>query len=157
MRTVRDGDGNHYLLIKQSGESSLVREPDSGTEQYLPSNELEACEEESPLRTAAAGIDPAVRRLLTTTYDDQSLGLIIEIVDRGPVTPVELLETYELCESDLHGLLGEFRAAGLIEEADANGKRGYRPTTLATTAVRKLRETDSADRSPSANSSEPTE
>lgn len=147
MRTVRDGDGNQYLLLKQSGDQTLVREPASGTEQYLPTSELETCEKQSPLATAAGGIDPAVRNLLTTAYDDQSLGLVIEIVDRGPISPITLLEQYELCESDLHGLLGEFRAAGLVEET-TDRQRQYRPTAAATRAVTQLRE-----RSPAGNES----
>jgi len=139
MRTVRDNDGDRYLLVKQSGDSSLVRDPDSGAERYIANDDLEVVTDESPLSTAAAGIDPAVRRLLTATYDDQSLGLLIELVDRGPLATVALLDSYDLCESDLHGLLAEFRAAGLVSEADSNGQRGYDATALADGAVDKLR------------------
>jgi len=139
MRTVRDDDGDRYLLVKQSGDSSLVRDPDSGAERYIANDDLEVVADESPLTTAAAGIDPAVRRLLTATYDDQSLGLLIELVDRGPLATVALLDSYDLCESDLHGLLAEFRAAGLVAEAKQAGQRGYDATDLADDAVTKLR------------------
>ena len=139
MRTVRDDDGDRYLLVKQSGDSSLVRDPDSGAERYIANDDLEVVADESPLSTAAAGVDPAVRRLLTATYDDQSLGLLIELVDRGPLATVALLDSYDLCESDLHGLLAEFRAAGLVAEAKQAGQRGYDATELADDAVTKLR------------------
>ena len=145
MRTVRDADGGHYLLVKQSGGSSLVRDPETGGERYVANGELTVVDDESPLSTAAAGIDAGVRRLLTATYDDQSLGLVIELVDRGPLSTVALLDSYDLCESDLHGLLAEFRAAGLVEEADSDGRRGYAATTLATQAVEKLRGDDAVN------------
>ena len=147
MRTVQDDDGNHYLVVKQSGDSTLIRDPETGVEQYVANSELAVVDDESPLSTAAAGIDPAVRRLVTATYDDQSLGLVIELVDREAIATVELLESYDLCESDLHGLLAEFRAAGLVEEADSNGRRGYAATELAVQAVKTLREGDAADTS----------
>jgi len=145
MRTVRDADGTHYLLLKQSGDTSLVRDPDSGAERYIENSRLEAVEGESPLVTAASGIDPAVRRLLTATYDDRSLGLLVELADRGPLSAIQLLDSYDLCESDLHGLLGEFRAAGLVTEADAGGRRGYNATELATTAIEHLRSDPNTD------------
>jgi len=145
MRTVQDDDGNHYFEVKQSGDSSLVRDPETGAEHYVANSELAVVDDDSPLSTAAAGIDPAIRRLLTATYDDQSLGLIVELVDRGAISTVELLESYDLCESDLHGLLAEFRAAGLVKEADSNGRRGYAATARATQAVNTLRGSDAAE------------
>jgi len=145
MRTVQDDDGDHYLVVKQSGDSSLVRDPETGAEHYVANSDLTVVDDESPLSTAAGGIDPAIRRLVTATYDDQSLGLVIELVDRESISTVELLESYDLCESDLHGLLAEFRAAGLVKEADSNGRRGYAATELATQAVNKLREGDATE------------
>jgi hypothetical protein len=144
MRTVRDDDGDRYLLLKESDESSLVRDPESGAERYVANDDLDFLDE-SPLSTAAAGIDPAVRKLLTATYDDQSLGLLVELVDRGPLSTVALLDSYDLCESDLHGLLGEFRAAGLVKEAESAGQRGYDATDLAERAVGKLRDGETSE------------
>lgn len=139
MRTVRDSNDDRYLLVKQSGDSSLLRDPETGEERYVANDDLAVVDDESPLSTAAAGVDPAVRRLVTAAYDDQSLGLLIELVDRGPLSTVGLLDSYDLCESDLHGLLTEFRAAGLVTEADSNGQRGYNATDLAADAVSTLR------------------
>jgi hypothetical protein len=145
MRTVSDLDGNRYLLVKQSSDASLVRDPETGAERYLDNDRLETVDGDSPLATAAEGIDAAVRRLLTATHNDQSLGLIIELVDRGPCSVIELLDSYDLCESDLHGLLGEFRAAGLVTEATSHGQRGYDGTELAATAVSRLRSINTDD------------
>jgi len=139
MRTVSDEDGTRYLLRKQSSDTSLVYDPETGTEQYLDNDRLAAVDGESPLVTAATAVDAPVRRLLTATHNDRSLGLLVELVDRGPCSTIELLESYNLCESDLHGLLAEFRAAGLVEEATSHGERGYDATELATTAVDQLR------------------
>jgi len=50
----------------------------------------------------------------------------------------DLLDSYDLCESDLHGLLGEFRAAGLVQEAEVFGQRGYDATETASDAVELL-------------------
>jgi len=35
MRSVRDESGTHYLLLKRSGDSSRVRDPETGEEQYF--------------------------------------------------------------------------------------------------------------------------
>ncbi|MEA1931288.1 MAG: hypothetical protein U9O06_07045 [Euryarchaeota archaeon] len=139
MRTVSAADGTRYLLIKRSSETSLVRDPETGIEQYIDNDRLDVVDGESPLETAAAAIDAPVRRLLTATHNDQSVGLLVELVDQGPCSTIELLDSYDLCESDLHGLLVEFRAAGLVEEATSYGERGYDATELAATAIDQLR------------------
>jgi hypothetical protein len=46
---------------------------------------------------------------------------------------------YDLCESDLYGLLTEFRAGGLVREADVAGERGYDATETTREAVAVLR------------------
>jgi hypothetical protein len=139
MRTVRGPSGKRYLLVKQSNESSRIRDPETGVERYLPNADLEPVEGDSPLETAAAGVEKPVRRVLTAVHTERALGLLVELVDRGPLSVVALLEAYDLCESDLHGLLGEFRAAGLVEPAEVHGERGYGPTETAVEGVSKLR------------------
>lgn len=139
MQTVRDGAGKRYLLVKRSKESSRVRDPETGEERYLSNESLTPAEGESPLEAAAAGIPLPVRRVTTAVHDDRSLGLLVEIADRGPVSVIDLLDGYGCCESDLHGLLGEFRAAGLVEEASVAGTRGYDATDLAREGVAALR------------------
>jgi hypothetical protein len=142
MQTVRDSEGKQYLLIKSSGESSRVRDPVTGDEQYLPNDELELIDGTSPLVAAAAGVPESVRQVTTAVHDERSLGLLIEIVDDGPLSIVELLGNYDLCESDLHGLLAEFRAAGLLVEAEVAGERGYDATETAREAVARLRRSE---------------
>ena len=138
MRTVRDPEGTHYLLLKESGESSLVRNPATGDERHLPNDDIETVDGESPLETAAGAVPDAMRRVLTAAHDERALGLLLEIDTRGPVGVRTLLSAYDLCESDLHGLLAEFRAAGLLEETTANGQRGYVTTDDASTALARL-------------------
>jgi hypothetical protein len=139
MRTVRDGDGTRYLLLKESSDASLVRDPETGERRHLPNDELEAIDE-SPLVTAAETVDEPTRRLLAAVRDDRALGLLLEIDANGPVGVRFLLDAYDLCESDLHGLLAEFRAAGLIVEERVNGERGYDTTAQATATLDRLRD-----------------
>ncbi|WP_302080246.1 DUF7346 family protein [Salinibaculum rarum] len=135
MRTVRDADGNRYLLLKESGQASLVRDPDTGDTRHLPNDQWELVDGESPLETAASALPEMIRRVMTAVHDERALGLLLEIETRGPVDIRTLLSAYDLCESDLHGLLTEFRAAGLLEEATANGQRGYATTDEASAAL----------------------
>jgi hypothetical protein len=139
MRTVRDTDGTRYLLVKRSSESSLVRDPETGEKRYLPNGELTDLDGASALDVAAAGVPDAVRRVVTAAHTEQALGLLVELADRGPIGIRELLSAYDLCESDLHGLLMEFRAAGLVEERDVAGERGYDATETTREAVAVLR------------------
>jgi len=139
MRSVRDDSGTRYLLLKQSGESSYVRNPKTGEERYVDNDELEPIEGESPLVTAASGVPEAVRTVMTAVRDDRSLGLLLEIDARSPVGVRTLLSATDLCESDLHGLLAEFQAAGLIEETTTAGERGYETTDAASGALSQLR------------------
>lgn len=140
MRTVRDADGNDYLLLKESGESSLVRDPETGETCHLPNDELEPVGGESPLSTAATAVPEDLRRVLTAVPDERALGLLVEIEARGPVGVRALLSEYDLCESDLHGLLAEFRAAGLVVEAETNGQRGYDATDTTSDVLAILRD-----------------
>lgn len=135
MRTVRDESGKRYLLLKSSGEASLVRDPETGAQQYLPNDTLSPAGGEPPLATAARAVPTDVRRLLTAVHDERSLGLLVELDARGPVAVRDLLDETDLCESDLHGVLGELRAAGLVVERGADGRRGYDVTEAAADAL----------------------
>ena len=138
MRTLRDESGQTYLLLKRSDDASLVRDPRTGEERYLDNDRLEPAEGTSPLETEALAVPPAVRRLLTASRDERSLGLLLLLDDRGPLPVRTLLDAGDYCESDLHGLLAEFRAAGLVEEQQIAGERGYGTTEDATAALATL-------------------
>lgn len=139
MRTVEDGSGTRYLLLKRSGDSSLVRDPASGEERYLDNAELSPAEGVSALETAAKEVDEPIRRLLSAVHDDRTLGFLLVLDTRGPTSVRELLGIDALCESDLHGTLAELRAAGLLEEVEVAGERGYATTERATDALSSLR------------------
>jgi hypothetical protein len=138
MQTVRDAAGDRYLLVKRSAESSRIRDPDTGAEEYRPNDAL-TFEDDAPLSIQAAAVPESIRRVVTAVHDERSLGLVIHLADRGPVAVVDLLATTDLCESDLHGLLGELRAAGLVTESDVHGERGYDATATAREAIASLR------------------
>lgn len=139
MRTVRDGDGQYYLLLKESAEASLVFNPETGERKHHPNDDLESAEGESPLVTASRAVSEDLRTLLTAVADERALGLLLEIHSRGPVGVRQLLDSYDLCESDLHALLAEFRAGGLVTEAEVAGERGYETTESASEALQHLR------------------
>ena len=131
MRTVRDDEGRRYHLLQESTDSSLVRDVDTGETRYLENDRLELESGESPLETAAHSVPEPARRVLTAVRDERSLGLLVELVDRGPLPVRTLLSAYDYCESDLHALLVEFQYAGLVEERTIGGERGYGATTVA--------------------------
>lgn len=138
-RPVQDEDGNRYLLLKRSGESSLVREVETGEQQYLPNENLTEVEEESTVETIVSSVPGEIRTLLTGVHDERALALVLELDADGPLAVRTLLSAYEFCESDLHGLLGELQAGGLIEERSVAGERGYATTETATRALSLLR------------------
>lgn len=127
MRTVEDADGSRYLLVKRSGESSRVRDPETGEERYLPNERLTAVDV-GPLETAARAVGEETRAVVTAARDERALGLLFELRRRGPTPVRELMGSYDLCESDALGVLTEFRAAGLVAETEVAGERGYRLT-----------------------------
>jgi hypothetical protein len=133
MQTVRDESGERYLLVDSSEESSRVRDPATGEEHTVATERLEATGE-SALDAAAGAVSEPVRRLVSAVPDESALGLLHEIDARGPVAVRDLL-AYDLCESDVHGLCAEFRAAGLLEACEVAGERGYRTTPEASTAL----------------------
>ncbi|MES3161340.1 MAG: hypothetical protein PPP55_07185 [Halorubrum sp.] len=147
MQTVRDGNGDTYLLVKRSDESSRVRDPLTGEERYVENATLESIDGESPLATASLGVPASVRQVIRAVHDDRSLGLLVELVDAGPLSVVEIMK-YDMCESDVHGRLAEFRVAGLIEEVEVGDRRGYAATDTAAAAVRLLRDGRPAEDAP---------
>jgi hypothetical protein len=140
MDTVEDEAGNRYVLRKRSSDAWLVRDPASGETAYRDPATLTVVESADPLATAAAGIPPAVRILLTAVPNERVLGLVATVVDRDAVGVRTLLDETTLCESDLHGAIAELFAAGLLAETTVAGERGYEATELARGAVEHLRE-----------------
>lgn len=124
MRTVRDDAGRRYLLLKESTEACLVRDPDTGEERYVDNRRLTRTGQ-SPLVTAAERVPDETRRELVSAPGERGLGLLAELDRRGPLAVRTLLADYDVCESDLHGLVGELRAAGAVEETSVAGEGGY--------------------------------
>lgn len=148
MKTVEDDTGKRYLLLKRSDSASLVRDPENGNECYVRNDRLEAIDDESALETAARSVSDPVLTLLTTVHDEETLGLLVELSERGPLGVRTLLDAYDFCESDLHGRLTVLSAAGLLEETDVVGERGYQLTEDCEAALETIRndaETDETD------------
>ncbi|PSQ39171.1 hypothetical protein BRD13_04085 [Halobacteriales archaeon SW_5_70_135] len=136
--------GDRRLLLKVSGDACLVRDPATGERRYLPADRLERVDA-SPLDLDGDGDVPAVLRGLAG--DGRAVGLLVELVSRveegdGGATPVRvLLDATTLCESDLHGVLAELEASGLVERVERSvGGRAYRPTDRGGEAVDSIRD-----------------
>lgn len=145
MRTVRDDAGRRLILLKESSDSSLVRDPETGERRHVANDGLEPVDGESPLETASRAVPEPVRAVASAVHDDRSLGLLLEIDARSPVDVRTLTGAVDLCESDLHGLLSEFRAAGLVAETDATGVRGYETTERASAGLAAMRGADGCE------------
>jgi hypothetical protein len=123
-RIVRDDAGNRYLLLAASRETCLVRDLATGEERHVANDRLRPAGE-PPLVAAAARLSEDACRELAVTPGERGFGLLCELDRRGPLAVRTLLAEYDLCESDLHGLLGELRVSGAIEPRSIGGERGY--------------------------------
>lgn len=139
MRTVRDDD-TVYVVLKESTDNTLVRDPATGEERHLPNDALEPAGGTSPLDALATGIPEDAQAVVRACHADWHLGLLIALNDYGPLTARDALGRFGVCESDLLGALTEFRAAGLVEETDVNGEGGYRLTDAGESGVDALRD-----------------
>lgn len=128
MRTVTYG-GDRHLLLERAGKACLLYHPGTGDRFTVPLWALDAVPEEPTLVTAGRGVEPGAD-LQAAAPGRRAVGLVAELDRRGP-TPVRELLDYDLCESDLHGLLAELTAAGLLAETSVGGERGYRVTDVA--------------------------
>jgi hypothetical protein len=138
MQPVRDETGTQYLLLERGADVSLVCDPATGAREELPTGQLEPLDE-PPLETLASGLSTPLLTLITAVHDEQSLGVLVALADRGGLAVRTLLAETTLCESDLHGLLAELVAAGLLAETTVAGEHGYEATETAREAIAQLR------------------
>lgn len=115
MQTVEDGTGRRYVLVKQSQDTSLVADPETGEHRYKANEDL------TPVGVKEDTIP--VTTLLET------------LASHGSLPVREVLKRTTLCESDLHGTAQALRASGLISERTVNGHRGYALTEAGMDAV----------------------
>lgn len=142
MQIVRDTAGRTYQVLKRSATEWLVRELETGEEMYRPASNLEVVDDASALRLSTEAVPEPVRTVLTAVRDDRSLGFLLELDREGPLAVRTMLDRYDFCESNLHGLLAEFQAAGLLEPQSVAGERGYATTAVASAAIEHLTRDD---------------
>lgn len=130
MRTVRGVEGERYRLLKRSAESTLVRDLETGERRHVPNDRLTEPTGLDSLRAAAAWAPEALREQLPDPPDDRALGLLVAL-ETGPLRVRTVLDATELCESDLLGLAGELRSAGLVAATTVDGEPGYELTPAA--------------------------
>lgn len=135
---VRHRDGTLYYLVKRSTEASLVREVDTEHYQYVPNGLLEEFDAETEADEVQGRRTPDPEQLdeLYRRFDihDPRVPELLEYFGPEPVRVRTLLAKTTFCESDLHGLLGELTAAGVLEERRIAGERCYSLTTEAKNA-----------------------
>lgn len=142
MQTVRDADGRRWLLLKQSSESSRVRDPETGEETFLPNEDLEPAGGESPFEALADSIAEPARRVARSCHEDWQFGLLVALAEDGPQPVRTLLADAAACESDFLGATTELRAAGLLAETTVGGERAYELTEAGRGGVDTLRQAD---------------
>lgn len=139
MRIV-EFEGDRYLLLKRSTSSSLVYDPVSGDRRYLPNHELDISD-----KSGHGGSEESLLNripelgALGSIADDATLEILFEIETNGPLPARDLLGRIDCCESDLHGIISELRAAELVTEIDLPGGRGYQTTARASEALDRSR------------------
>lgn len=138
-RTVEDADGNRFVLEEHAKPESRVFDPATGTRRELPTEDLAPVEETPHLAAMARSLGPGSVFQFDGVHDERSLGLVLELERRGPTAVRTLLDITELCESDLHGYLGELQAGGLVRETTVQGERAYELTETATSRLSGVR------------------
>lgn len=125
MRAVRGPDGAPLVALERP-TGTVVYDPREGERVPPATGPLEELDAD-PLAVAAAGVDAPVA--------GAGAGVLVDL-EVGARSVRGMLESYERCESDLHGILAELAAAGLVAETDVRGRRGYELTEAGREALR---------------------
>ena len=137
MRAVVDDAGRRSLLLREDGDQALVRDLTTGEQRTRPLASLGPAAEDPFVALAGPDAD-SLPAPLERAPTDQARGLLVELHLAGPRPVRTLLSETTLCESDLHGLVGDLRAAGLVRETTVDGERGYGLTDEAADALAAL-------------------
>ena len=127
-QVVTDSEGRRYILEKRSSDASRVRDPATGERLHLPNDELDVVSGESALSLAAQTLSADAVSLITSVPDERTLGLLLELESRGPMSVRTVLDISSFCESDLHRRVALLVARDIIRETTINGERGYELT-----------------------------
>ena len=134
MRAVVDAAGRRSLLLREHGEQAVLRDVETGERRTASLEDL-ASLDGGPLGTLVTDVPPSLPSPLDRAPTDRALALLVELHVAGPRPVRDLLADTTLCESDLHGLVGDLRAAGLVQDEPVAGERGYDLTPSATAAM----------------------
>lgn len=126
MRLVSDGET--YCVRQRSSDGECrVRELPEGTVTTRPCSELTPVDPGEFTGTFDVPIGVSGSR----ERSGRALALLLELATGGAASARQLLDRFDVCESELHGTATELRAAGLIEPTTVHGERGYRATEAA--------------------------
>ena len=122
MRVVTDGDA-YFVLQRVLGEDCQLRGVSSGETTTQPCESLSPATAEAALGVVAGSLKDE------SVTSNQAAALLLELTVDGPTSARELLDRFDVCESDLHGVATELRSAGLLEPTTVYGERGYRASS----------------------------
>jgi hypothetical protein len=135
MRPVADEDGRPCLLLLTTDDGSDVRDLETGQRRAVPTDSLSVLEADPLVAVAAGDDDDPVPEPLASAPPGLARGILLELYLGGPRPVRTLLGETSLCESDLHGVVADLRAAGLVREFRVDGERGYGLTEAADEAL----------------------
>ncbi len=139
MRAVVDGAGDRFLLLTAADDVTLLRDVGTGDRHRRPTADLTPLAA-SPLATVTEPVPEPPPSPLDRAPSTRGLCLLLELHAAGPRSVRGLLAETALCESDLHGLVADLRAGGLVRETTVAGERGYALTDDAAAALADLAE-----------------
>jgi len=140
MRVVRDGAGRINVVRERSDEQRVLVDPATGTERTVSAADVVPVVDEPELELVASALPDPTDSPLASIGDARARGILGVLEAAGPLPATMLLAFESLCESDLHGTVGELRAAGLVAETTVDGHSGYRMTETAARTLADLRD-----------------
>lgn len=131
MRAVQGPDGGPVLIVEHAPDGSRIVDPREGACRTVATGALDPVEGD-PLGAVGRAVRETAGPL--PVAGDAAAGVLADL-ERGPRSVRGMVDAYGLCESDLHGLLAELTAAGLLAETTVGGRRGYELTEEARLAL----------------------
>lgn len=140
MRLVRDQSGRAHVVSARDGDHLDIVDPATGRERTVPATDVDPVVDEPELPVLAAALPTDPGSPLDGIGDPRAVGLLGVLEAAGPLPATMLLAFESLCESDLHGIVGELSAAGYVEQTTVDGRSGYRTTAAAERTLAGLRD-----------------
>jgi hypothetical protein len=140
MRVVRDTADRVNVVRSRRADERTILDPATGIERTVPAEDVAPVLDEPELQLIAETLPELEGSPLASIGDPRALGVLGVLEAAGQLPATMLLAFESICESDLNGIVGELRAAGLVEETTVDGRSGYRTTEAAERALAAVRD-----------------